>query len=115
VDGRCMTQTELVERWRINEATLKRWRTESNGPMPVFLKFGNQVRYRTQDVEDFEEVALGGGDHDRWGRRADNAGLKIFTPTPAVCHSAFASDHDLTRSRAINHTPIWSHAKKPSC
>jgi DNA-binding Xre family transcriptional regulator len=34
-----MTQTELAERWRISEATLERWRTESNGP--VFLKLGN--------------------------------------------------------------------------
>jgi DNA-binding Xre family transcriptional regulator len=39
MDGRCMTQTELAERWRISEATLERWRTESNGP--VFLKLGN--------------------------------------------------------------------------
>ncbi len=53
-----MTQTELAERWRISEATLERWRTESNGPL--FLKLGNQVRYRVQDVEAFEEVALRG-------------------------------------------------------
>jgi len=52
----CMTQTELAERWRISEATLERWRTESAGPL--FLKLGNQVRYRIQDVEAFEEVAL---------------------------------------------------------
>jgi len=55
---RCMTQTELAERWRISEATLERWRTEAFGP--VFLKLGNQVRYRVQDVEAFEEVALRG-------------------------------------------------------
>ncbi len=55
---RCMTQTELAERWRISEATLERWRTESTGPL--FLKLGNQVRYRVQDVEAFEEVALRG-------------------------------------------------------
>jgi len=55
---RCMTQTELAERWRISEATLERWRTESGGPL--FLKLGNQVRYRLQDVEAFEEAALRG-------------------------------------------------------
>ncbi len=55
---RCMTQTELAERWRISEATLERWRTEACGP--VFLKLGNQVRYRLQDVEAFEEAALRG-------------------------------------------------------
>lgn len=42
MDGRCMTQAELAERWRISEATLERWHTESNGPL--FLKLGNQVR-----------------------------------------------------------------------
>lgn len=55
---RCMTQTELAERMRLNEATLERWRTESGGPL--FLKLGNQVRCRLQDVEAFEEAALRG-------------------------------------------------------
>ncbi len=50
--------TELAERWRISEATLERWRNDSAGPLPLFLKLGNQVRYRVQDVEPFEEVAL---------------------------------------------------------
>jgi hypothetical protein len=40
---RCMTQTELAERWRLSEATLERWRTESGGPL--FLKLGNQVKH----------------------------------------------------------------------
>jgi hypothetical protein len=53
-----MTQAELAERWRTSEATLERWHTESAGPL--FLKLGNQVRYRVQDVEAFEEVALRG-------------------------------------------------------
>ena len=52
---RCMTQTELAERWRISEATLERWRTESGGPL--FLKLGNQVRYRLEDVEVDQGVA----------------------------------------------------------
>ena len=55
---RCMTQTQLAERWRLSEATLERWRTESGGPL--FLKLGNQVRYRLQDVEAFEDAALRG-------------------------------------------------------
>ena len=56
MDGRCMTQTELAERWQISEATLERWRTEASGP--VFLKLGNQVRYRVRDVEAFESEVL---------------------------------------------------------
>ena len=53
-----MTKAELAERWRISEAALELCRTESNGP--VFLKMGNQVRCRFQDVEAFGEVALRG-------------------------------------------------------
>ncbi len=56
MDRRCMTQIELAERWQISEATLERWRTEAGGPM--FLKLGNQVRYRVQDVEAFEAEML---------------------------------------------------------
>ncbi len=56
MDGRCMTQTELAERWQISEATLERWRTEAGGP--VFLKLGAQVRYRLRDVEAFETEML---------------------------------------------------------
>ncbi|MDP1526400.1 MAG: hypothetical protein Q8M20_11365 [Rhodocyclaceae bacterium] len=51
-----MTQTELAKRWQISEATLERWRTEASGP--VFLKLGNQVRYRVRDVEAFEAEVL---------------------------------------------------------
>ena len=60
MDGRCMTQTELAERWR----------TEAGGP--VFLKLGAQVRYRVRDVEAFEAEVLrestkldGGVQHER--------------------------------------------------
>ncbi len=56
MDGRCMTQSELAERWQISEATLERWRTETGGP--VFLKLGAQVRYRVRDVETFEAEVL---------------------------------------------------------
>ncbi len=56
MDKRCMTQIELAERWQISEATLERWRTEAGGPL--FLKLGNQVRYRAQDVEAFETEML---------------------------------------------------------
>jgi len=56
MDGRCMTQTDLAERWQISEATLERWRTEAGGPM--FLKLGAQVRYRVRDVEAFEAEVL---------------------------------------------------------
>ncbi|MEN9714639.1 MAG: hypothetical protein RJA35_106 [Actinomycetota bacterium] len=81
-----MTQAELAERWRISEATLERWRTESNGP--VFLKLGNQVRYRVQDVEAFEEVALRGSTKtDGVVEQSATAPLPVSRPSPHVAKS----------------------------
>jgi len=82
-----MTQVELAERWRISEATLERWRTESNGP--VFLKLGNQVRYRVQDVEAFEEVALRGSTKtDGVVEQSATAPRLAFRPSPPAAMSA---------------------------
>ncbi len=82
-----MTQTELAERWRISEATLERWRTESNGPL--FLKLGNQVRYRVQDVEAFEEVALRGSTKtDGVVEQTATDPRPAFRPTPHAAKSA---------------------------
>jgi Helix-turn-helix domain len=84
---RCMTQADLAERWQISEATLERWRTESNGPL--FLKLGNQVRYRVQDVEAFEEVVLRGSTKTDGGvEHAVTAPRPAFRPTPHVAKSA---------------------------
>ena len=88
-----MTQTELAERWRISEATLERWRTESNGPL--FLKLGNQVRYRVQDIEAFEEVALRGSTKTDGG--VDQAAT---APRPASRRSPYVA----TSARPIT---IW--------
>jgi hypothetical protein len=82
-----MTQVELAERWRISEATLKCWRTESSGPL--FLKFGNQVRYRVQDIEAFEEVALRGLTKTDGGvEQAAATTRPAFQPSPHVAKSA---------------------------
>ena len=84
---RCMTQTELAERWQISEATLERWRTEACGP--VFLKLGNQVRYRVQDVEAFEEVSLRGSTKTDGGvEQAATDPRPAFRPSPPVAKSA---------------------------
>ena len=81
---RCMIQTVLAERWRISEATQEGWRTESN--RPVFLKLGNQVRYRLQDIETFEEVAL------RRSTKID--GEVVQTTTPRVHPNALLPAHN---------------------
>ena len=82
-----MTQTELAERWRISEAALERWRTESSGPL--FLKLGNQVRYRVQAIEAFEEVALRGLTKTDGGVKQAAATIHpAFQPSPHVAKSA---------------------------
>jgi excisionase family DNA binding protein len=45
------TTEELAERLRISTSTLRRWR--SNGEGPKFIRVGKKVRYRQSDVEDW--------------------------------------------------------------
>jgi predicted DNA-binding transcriptional regulator AlpA len=56
MDGRCISQNELAQRWQISEATLERWRSLRKGPQ--FLRMGGQVRYRLVDVESYERESL---------------------------------------------------------
>jgi predicted site-specific integrase-resolvase len=56
MDGRCISQTELAQRWQISESTLERWRAEGIGPL--FLKLRGQVRYRDTDILAYEDQAL---------------------------------------------------------
>ena len=56
MDGRCISQNELAQRWQISEATLERWRSQRKGPQ--FLRLGGQVRYRLVDVESYERERL---------------------------------------------------------
>jgi len=93
MDGRCMTQAELAERWKISEATLERWRTEAGGP--VFLKLGAQVRYRVRDVEAFEAEVLRGSTKSHDG----------------IVQHSFVDQHPDHRprnaNRSVRHITIW--------
>ena len=51
-----MTQRELCNRWQVSEATLERWRPEDIGP--IYVKLGGQVRYRREDVLEYEASCL---------------------------------------------------------
>jgi len=33
MEGRCLSQNELAQRWQISESTLERWRYEGIGPV----------------------------------------------------------------------------------
>ena len=51
-----LTQRQLAERWSVCEHTLEHWRVDGIGP--VFLKLGSSVRYRLEDIEQFERGSL---------------------------------------------------------
>ncbi len=56
MNGRCISQIELAQRWQISESILERLRSEGIGP--VFLKLRGQVRYRDIDILAYEDQAL---------------------------------------------------------
>ena len=53
---RHLNQTDLARRWRISPRTLERWRWLGQGP--CFLKIGNRIAYRIEDIEAFEAAQL---------------------------------------------------------
>lgn len=54
--GKMLTGRELAERWGLSTKTLDRWRNTGDGP--PYLKFGRAVRYRMEDVIEFEQRAV---------------------------------------------------------
>lgn len=71
MDGRCISQTELAQRWQLSESTLERWRSEGIGP--VFLKLRGQVRYRDTDILAYENQALHASTRYRAGSAPSHA------------------------------------------
>jgi hypothetical protein len=53
MSARHLTQTELAQRWRISPRTLERWRWLRQGPL--YLKIGDRVVYRIEDIQTFED------------------------------------------------------------
>jgi hypothetical protein len=51
-----LTQEEVAFRWKISEATLERDRSLKQGVR--YLKIGGLIRYRLQDVLDYENACV---------------------------------------------------------
>lgn len=47
-----LTQRDLCLRWRLSGRTLERWRAEDAGP--AWYVIGGSIRYRLEDIEEFE-------------------------------------------------------------
>ena len=56
MDLKHFTQRELAERWAVSPRTLERWRWSGEGPQ--FLKIGQRVVYRLEDIIAFEAARL---------------------------------------------------------
>ena len=54
--SRILTDIEVAERLGVSRFTVRAWRLKGIGPR--FLKMGRAVRYRTQDVDEYEQQAL---------------------------------------------------------
>ena len=59
---RHLSQIELAARWNISHRTLERWRGTGEGPK--FIKLGDRVIYRLEDVEAFEAEQIRVVDHE---------------------------------------------------
>jgi predicted DNA-binding transcriptional regulator AlpA len=64
-EKRTLTDVEVAARLGVSRFTVRSWRLKGMGPR--FLKMGRAVRYRPQDVDDYERQALvetqAGSDH----------------------------------------------------
>ena len=55
-ESRIMTDVQVAERLGVSRFTVRSWRLKGVGPR--FLKMGRAVRYRSQDVDEYERQAL---------------------------------------------------------
>jgi predicted DNA-binding transcriptional regulator AlpA len=50
---RYLTERDLAERWSVSPRTLQKWRQNRAGP--AYVKIGQRIRYRPEDVEEWEQ------------------------------------------------------------
>jgi predicted site-specific integrase-resolvase len=62
-EPRAFDENQLAQRWDISHRTLQQWRRMGIGP--IYLKLGNRVSYRREDVELYERQALRRGTGER--------------------------------------------------
>lgn len=58
IERRTLTDVEVAVRLGVSRFTVRAWRLKGTGPR--FLKMGRAVRYRPEDVQEFEERVLMG-------------------------------------------------------
>jgi excisionase family DNA binding protein len=77
---RILTDVEVAERLGVSRFTVRSWRLKGVGPR--FLKMGRAVRYRSEDVDEYERQVLvetrGPSDEADISSRAAFAGSRAF-------------------------------------
>lgn len=48
-----LRERELAARWKLSTRTLQRWRNDGSGP--AYILIGGAIRYRMEDILDFED------------------------------------------------------------
>ena len=56
IEKRTLTDVEVAARLGVSRFTVRSWRLKGTGPR--FLKMGRAVRYRPEDVDEYERRAL---------------------------------------------------------
>lgn len=57
-EDRLLSKKDLAMRWGITQRTLENWRSAGTGPKWIILGT-NRVRYRIEDVKEFESARVG--------------------------------------------------------
>ena len=58
IERRTLTDVEVAVRLGVSRFTVRAWRLKGTGPR--FLKMGRAVRYRPEDVQEYEQCVLMG-------------------------------------------------------
>jgi excisionase family DNA binding protein len=76
-----LTDVEVAERLGVSRFTVRSWRLKGVGPR--FLKMGRAVRYRAEDVDEYERQALvetqAPSDHAPMSSRAASGTSRVTT------------------------------------
>ena len=56
---RHLSERQLARRWGTSQRTLQRWRSEHYGP--AFMRIGGSIRYRLEDILNYEARARSWG------------------------------------------------------
>lgn len=64
IDDAYLTSTELAERWRMKEASLRNMRWRGKGPRYIQRGERGKVLYKVADIEEYEAENTHGGAND---------------------------------------------------